>query len=153
MKLHEAVGSTQPQLRMKVIVWGSYDSNPPHTSPPTHTPPHWGNPERTHGVTPAGKQSHSVVNVDISLLGPHCSPAAQTPSVHCGVVPPAHGMRGSVVVVVVVLLVLLVVVVVVAQPACVQASQQLAKLPVHARPPFGAVHFVALLLIVHDVRP
>jgi hypothetical protein len=70
----------------------------------------------------------------------HDAPGAHDPTHPTG--PPNHWQEFGTVVVVVV-----------AQPPCVQASQQLAKLPVHARPPFGAVHFVALLLIVHDVRP
>jgi hypothetical protein len=40
-----------------------------------------------------------------------------------------------------------------AQPLAVQASQQLAKLPTHADPPFGALHLSALDLVEHFVTP
>jgi hypothetical protein len=40
-----------------------------------------------------------------------------------------------------------------AQPVVVHASQQLWKLPTHAEPPFGGVHFGALLLMLQLVLP
>jgi len=46
-----------------------------------------------------------------------------------------------------------VLVVVVAQPVAVQASQQLARTPMHRAPPLGAVHRAVARLIAHLVTP
>jgi hypothetical protein len=54
---------------------------------------------------------------------------------------------------VVVVEVLAVVVVVLAQPVVVHASQQLRRPPTHARPPFGALHALALVFTEHLVVP
>ena len=50
-------------------------------------------------------------------------------------------------------MVLVFVVVVLAQPVAVHASQQLRKVPKHARPPLGALHLLALDFTVHFVVP
>jgi hypothetical protein len=54
---------------------------------------------------------------------------------------------------VVVVVVLVFVVVVLAQPVAVHASQQLRKFPLHARPPLGLLHALALAFTAHFVLP
>jgi hypothetical protein len=99
-----------------------------------------------HGFEPTGMQKQPPL-WDESNTAPHWSPGSHAPSQVGNPLPPAQGMLGKVVLVVV-----LVDVVVVTQPPTPHASQQLAKVDVHAVPPAGGRQ-VPLRLMLQRVIP
>jgi len=157
--------SRQPELKAHGPPFGCRSVQTPPVQ--NSTAEHWeSSPHALPGQTPwkscTSKESHSQVPPPAaqSCCNVHVLPPGNPVQQHCALEWQselklhAHSRPPPLRVVVVVELPVTVVVdVVLAQPLGVQASQQLGTFPMHACPPFGALHRVALDFTAHLVTP